>query len=38
MNFCVKLRSVMMKEVIGNGAEVIEIEHRMRENFKLLSI
>jgi hypothetical protein len=28
----------MLKEVTGNGAEIIEIEHRMRENFKLISI
>ena len=38
VNFSSKLRSVMMKEVFSNGAEITEIEHGVRENFKLISI
>ena len=37
MNFCTKMRNVMMREIIRNGAVIIEIELRMRENFKRIS-
>jgi hypothetical protein len=28
----------MLKKIIGKGAVIIEIEHRMGENFKMISI
>jgi len=37
MNFCTKMRNVMMREIIWNGAVIIEIELSMRENFKMIS-
>jgi len=37
MNFCTKMRNVMIKEIIWNGAVFIEIELSMRENFKMIS-
>jgi hypothetical protein len=37
MNFCTKMRNVMMKEIIWNGAVIIEIELRMRKNFKMIN-
>jgi hypothetical protein len=37
MTFCTKMRNVMMKEIIRNGAMIIEIELRMRENFRMIN-
>jgi len=31
------MRNVVMKEIILNGAVIIEIELRMRENFKMIN-